>query len=157
VTDPVDGTVLDVGRRRFPSAHLARHVRERDKTCRFPGCARSAQTSDLDHTQRHADGGTTHDGQLSALCRHHHRLKDDALTGWSLGQPEPGHLEWRSPTGRIYRVDPTPADHFPPHAPGRQTGTASGRGAGDAGESGGRSPCQGQNDPWSSEYGDPPY
>jgi hypothetical protein len=136
VTDPVDGTVLDVGRRRYPSAALARHVQERDHTCRFPGCSRKARKSDLDHTQRHVDGGATHDGQLSALCRHHHRLKDEEKepTGWSLTQPIPGHLEWISPTGRVYRVGPTPADHDPPHAPSRKcAGAGSPAGAGDSG------------------------
>jgi hypothetical protein len=118
ITDPVDGTVLDVGTRRYPSAALARHVQARDKTCRFPGCSRKAHKSDIDHTVRHVDGGTTHDGQLASLCRHHHRMKDEEPTGWTLTQPEPGRLVWRSPTGRIYRVGPTPADHDPPHAPG---------------------------------------
>jgi hypothetical protein len=120
VTDPIDGSVLDVGRRRYPSAPLARHVQARDKICRFPGCTKKARKADLDHTIRHVDGGETHDGQLAVLCRHHHRMKDEErrLTGWSLTQPAPGHLEWKSPTGRIYKVGPTPADHDPPYAPG---------------------------------------
>jgi hypothetical protein len=117
ITDPVDGTVLDVGRRRFATAGLARHVRERDRTCRFPGCPRPARDCDLDHTQRHTDHGRTADFNIELLCEHHHQMKDGAYTGWSLTQPAPGHLEWTSPTGEVYRVGPTPADYFPPHAP----------------------------------------
>jgi hypothetical protein len=140
VTDPVDGTVLDVGARRYPSAGLARHVRERDKTCRFPGCAQPARAADIDHTDRHTDGGPTADGNLESLCRHHHRLKDSPLTRWRLRQPVPGHLEWISPTSRVYRVGPTPVDHDPP---GERLGRSAG--AGDAA------------DPWSpAPPGEPP-
>jgi hypothetical protein len=176
VTDPVDGTVLDVGRRRYPSAALARHVQTRDKTCRFPGCPRKARKSDIDHTRRHVDGGGTHDGQLSSLCRHHHRLKDEDTepTGWTLAQPAPGHLQWTSPTGRVYRVGPTPADHDAPHAPGNagcaagNTGNPSAPNHGDAasrppgsaqrGDAAlHRHPDRPPGDPWSSDYGDPPF
>jgi hypothetical protein len=117
VTDPVDGTVLDVGDRRYPSAALARHVRERDQTCRFPGCLRPARKADIDHTKRHVDHGPTADRNLEVLCRHHHRLKDDGGTRWKLSQPVPGHFEWVSPTGRTYAVGPTPVDPEPPAAP----------------------------------------
>ena len=41
----------------------------------------------------------------SPLCRHHHRCKQ--AEGWSLEQPEPGVLAWRTPTGRTYTVTPT--------------------------------------------------
>jgi TnpA family transposase len=34
------------------------------------------------------------------LCRHHHRCKQ--AQGWSLEQPEPGVLKWRTPSGRTY-------------------------------------------------------
>jgi hypothetical protein len=116
ITDPVDGTVLDVGQRRFPTAGLARHIRERDKRCRFPGCPLPAWQADIDHTQRHTDDGVTADFNLEVLCRHHHRMKDDENTAWTLTQPVPGYLEWTSPTGEVYKVGPTPADYFPPLA-----------------------------------------
>jgi hypothetical protein len=122
VTDPVDGTVLDVGLRRYPSAGLARHVRERDETCRFPGCAQPSRRADIDHTDRHTDGGPTADDNLGCLCRHHHRLKDDQSTNWTLTQPAPGHLEWVSPTGRVYRVGPAAVDPDPPGADGGDGG-----------------------------------
>jgi hypothetical protein len=117
ITDPVDGTVLDVGRRRFATAGLARYVRERDRKCRFPGCPRQARDCDLDHTERYTDFGVTADFNIELLCERHHQMKDSAFTGWTLTQPAPGHLEWTSPTGEVYRVGPTPADYFPPHAP----------------------------------------
>ncbi len=39
------------------------------------------------------------------LCRHHHRCKQ--AQGWSLAQPEPGVLVWRTPVGRTYATTPT--------------------------------------------------
>ena len=39
------------------------------------------------------------------LCRHHHRCKQ--AEGWSLDQPEPGVLVWRTPSGRTYVTTPT--------------------------------------------------
>jgi len=60
---------------------------------------------DLDHTVAWEDGGPTCPCSLAQLCRHHHRLKQAA--GWSLTQPEPGVLIWRTPTGRIYATTPT--------------------------------------------------
>src|SRR5579875_2337650 len=42
---------------------------------------------------------------LAPLCRHHHRLKQ--AEGWSLTQPEPGVMIWRTPAGRTYVTTPT--------------------------------------------------
>lgn len=51
VTDPLSGTVLDVGRTRYrPPLSLAEHVRLRDGTCVRPGCGVAAERCDLDHT-----------------------------------------------------------------------------------------------------------
>src|SRR6478609_802048 len=51
VTDPLSGTVLDVGRTTYrPPAALADHVRHRDKYCTAPGCPVPAARCDLDHT-----------------------------------------------------------------------------------------------------------
>ncbi|WP_060711668.1 DUF222 domain-containing protein [Pseudonocardia sp. HH130629-09] len=48
VTDPLSGTLLDVGRTRYrPPAAMADHVRARDCTCRGPACSRRVR--DLDH------------------------------------------------------------------------------------------------------------
>jgi hypothetical protein len=45
--------------RRHPRAELDRHVRARDRRCRFPGCTRPAITADLDHTHDWSHGGPT--------------------------------------------------------------------------------------------------
>jgi hypothetical protein len=47
------------------------------------------------------------------LCRHHHRCKQ--AQGWSLEQPEPGVLKWRTPSGRTYATSPpgTRCSHRP--------------------------------------------
>jgi hypothetical protein len=42
---------------------------------------------------------------LAPLCRHHHRCKQ--AEGWSLDQPQPGVLVWRTPSGRRYATRPT--------------------------------------------------
>jgi len=105
ITDPV-GKVLEVSRRRHPGTDLARHIRLRDKTCRFPGCHRAARSCDLDHTVEYSQGGTTSPGNVACLCPFHHKLKD--RPGWSLCQSEPGHLTWTTPTGGQYQVAPEP-------------------------------------------------
>jgi hypothetical protein len=93
-------------RDRTASAAMTRWVRLRDKTCRAPGCRMPAWQSDIDHNRRYTDGGlTTHDN-LCALCRHHHRAKEEG--GWVLVQIRPDHFIWTSPQGRVYEVGPEP-------------------------------------------------
>jgi hypothetical protein len=41
----------------------------------------------------------------SPLCRHHHKCQQN--DGWTLEQPEPGVLKWRTPAGRTYTTTPT--------------------------------------------------
>ncbi|MDD9206490.1 DUF222 domain-containing protein, partial [Georgenia sp. 10Sc9-8] len=76
VTDPLSGTVLDVGRSRYrPPPDLARLVRARDGTCVRPGCGARASSCDLDHTVpfgRGPDGGATALHNLGAQCRTDH-------------------------------------------------------------------------------------
>ncbi|HEY9388275.1 MAG TPA: HNH endonuclease signature motif containing protein, partial [Mycobacteriales bacterium] len=109
VTDPVDGTLVEHTRHTYrPPAALDDFVRARDHTCRFPGCQRSAQHGDLDHTIPWPKGPTT-PGNLGALCRHHHRLKHH--TAWRLIQAN-GRFHWTSPTGRRYLTHPE--NHNPP-------------------------------------------
>ncbi len=100
LTDPVTGTVADVGRDRYtPSAALADLVRTRDGTCRFPGCRQPAHRCDLDHLIPWPAGPTTADN-LATLCRHHHRLKHQ--TQWDVRAGPLGELRWTSPTGHHY-------------------------------------------------------
>jgi hypothetical protein len=92
--------------RRFPNAALARHVRARDRSCRAPGCRRSAMRADLDHTIAFQLGGRTTAGNLGPLCRFHHRAKHEG--GWRLFQIRPGIFIWLSPLGKLYLVTPEP-------------------------------------------------
>jgi hypothetical protein len=109
VTDPVDESLSDHSRKTYrPPSALDDFVRARDVTCRFPGCGRSAQHSDLDHTIPWPKGPTTA-GNLGALCRRHHRLKHE--TTWQLTQIN-GRFCWTSPTGRRYITEPE--NHDPP-------------------------------------------
>ena len=58
LTHPISGTVLDVDRTTYrPPADLARWLRVRDETCRFPGCNRRAARCELDHTEDWGDDG----------------------------------------------------------------------------------------------------
>lgn len=63
-----------------PSSELAKCVRQRDRTCRHPGCDVPAAACEIDHVvpYRHYDpkhGGWTTLTNLHCLCRYHHMLK----------------------------------------------------------------------------------
>lgn len=105
LTHPVSGAVLDVDRTTYrPPADLARWLRVRDETCRFPGCNRRAARCELDHTADWADEGRTAFDNLAHLCPHHHHVKHE--TSWSVRHLEGGTLEWRSPAGRRHVTEP---------------------------------------------------
>lgn len=98
------GAVLDVGTLSYrPPAGLERHVRQRDGTCRFPGCAVAAGECDLDHTVPFPVGSTSADN-LHALCRRHHRLKHEG--GWQVEALPDGGLRWTSPHGAVATTHP---------------------------------------------------
>jgi hypothetical protein len=86
-----------------PSAALDRYIRLRDRTCRFPGCNRPAEFTDIDHRQPFTAGGRTTADNLHCLCRHHHRLKHEG--NWTVHRNPDGSQTWTSPTGRQYRDD----------------------------------------------------
>src|ERR1700722_18363188 len=88
-----------------PSRKLQHLIRTRSTRCAAPGCTRAAARCDLDHTLAWDKGGLTCECGLSPLCLHHHRLKQ--AQGWSLTQPEPGVLIWRTPHGRTFTTTPT--------------------------------------------------
>jgi hypothetical protein len=89
-----------------PSASLRHLIETRDRTCRFPTCRRPARRCDMDHTIPHDNGGPTCECNLAPLCRQHHQIKQ--MQDWTLTQPEPGRLIWKTPSGRRYLVDPDP-------------------------------------------------
>jgi len=102
---PETGAVLSVGRDRYAVPEdLKRFLRVRDKTCRFPGCNRSAAHCDLDHSlDWQFEGLTAHDN-LAHLCPACHALKSE--TGWRVLHLGDGTLEWTSPTGRTFVSEP---------------------------------------------------
>ncbi|MHA7264032.1 HNH endonuclease signature motif containing protein [Arthrobacter sp. TMN-37] len=107
LTHPETGAVLSVGRNSYSvPADLKKWLRIRDRTCRHPGCNRSAASTELDHTVPWSRGGTTAHNNLSNLCRKHHMLKSEGL--WHYEQPEPGVIMATSPAGRKYRTLPEP-------------------------------------------------
>ncbi len=97
-----------------PSPGLDQHVRDRDRTCRFPGCNAPVQYCDLDHRVPFPQGPTDEDN-LGAFCRHHHRLKHHG--NWQVYTTDTGTLVFISPTGRAYINPPITDD--PPAVPGR--------------------------------------
>ncbi|RAX22787.1 HNH endonuclease [Actinomyces sp. Z3] len=102
VTDPVSGTVVDVGRTHYrPPVALRELVQARDGSCTFPGCTIPATRCDTDHIQPWAEGGATSLSSLTSLCQAHHRLKH--TPGWSLSRTDSGDLTWCTPTGARYR------------------------------------------------------
>ncbi|WP_264038067.1 HNH endonuclease signature motif containing protein [Mycolicibacterium tokaiense] len=51
------------------SDQLRRFIKLRDLRCSFPGCTRTAEKLDIDHTIAHADHGHTHPSNGKLLCR----------------------------------------------------------------------------------------
>ncbi|MSV66073.1 MAG: DUF222 domain-containing protein [Actinobacteria bacterium] len=101
VTDPQTGNLLDYGRESYePPQALKDFLIARDRTCRFPGCRRSAALSDLDHAKSWEEGGSTSAENLGALCRRHHRLKTH--DGWSVTSHGDGSCTWISPLGKKF-------------------------------------------------------
>jgi len=105
LTHPETGVVLSLGKTQHKNTKaMKKWLRVRDETCRFPGCARPAVTSDVDHTDPWAGGGRTDSDNLAHLCEPHHRLKH--LSQWRVSQEPGGILLWTSPGQRSYRTDP---------------------------------------------------
>jgi hypothetical protein len=95
-----------------PSAKLARFVRSRDLTCRFPGCTAPAEFCDIDHVIPYPLGAT-HASNLACLCRKHHHLKTFWTGDWELVLLPDGAAVWTSPTGRTYTTYPGCRSYFP--------------------------------------------
>ena len=107
ITDPQTGNLLDYGRQSYePPQALIDFLIARDRTCRFPGCRRSAALSDIDHAKSWETGGHTSPDNLGALCRRHHRLKTH--DGWSVESRADGSCTWTSPLGKIYLTPARP-------------------------------------------------
>ena len=101
ITEPQTGNLLDFGRESYePPQLLKDFLIARDRTCRFPGCRRSALLSDLDHAESWESGGGTSPDNIGALCRRHHRLKTH--DGWKIESFSDGSCNWTSPLGKQF-------------------------------------------------------
>ncbi len=105
VVEKSTGKLIDYGRTTYrPPSALDDKVRTRDVMCRAPGCTRSAEKTDLDHTQSWEDGGPTSENNLVSLCRRHHNLKTHLE--WSYQLMPDGSVLWLTADG-VEHLDPT--------------------------------------------------
>jgi len=107
LTHPETGMVLSVGRSQYrPPPMLRKLVRWRADRCMAPGCGIPASRCEIDHTVAWEHGGETSLENLAPLCKGHHTVKHHG--GWQVRQlPDSGGaLEWTSPAGRRYVVQP---------------------------------------------------
>jgi len=97
-----------------PSDKLARFVRCRDMTCRYPGCREPADVCDLDHTIGYPVGPTCA-SNLKCLCRKHHLLKTfwAGPHGWRDQQLPDGTVIWTDPDGGTHTTRPGSYRLFP--------------------------------------------
>ena len=101
---PDTGAVDALDQRAYrPGAALARLVRARDGTCRFPGCNTPASRCHLDHVTRYPDGPTAA-SNLQSLCAAHHGFKHHAT--WSVTMTPEGTCTWTAPNGRTHTTYP---------------------------------------------------
>lgn len=107
LTHPETGVVLSVGRELYrPPPDLRRLVRWRAGRCMAPGCGMPADRCEIDHTIAFSSGGRTASDNLAPLCVGHHTVKHHG--GWTLRHDgdRSGAVEWTSPAGRRYLVEP---------------------------------------------------
>ncbi|MBM7808568.1 hypothetical protein JOD57_004405 [Geodermatophilus bullaregiensis] len=90
-----------------PAAALDRHVRARDRRCRFPGCRRPVpHGGELDHLIAWPHGDTCA-ANLVGFCTRHHRGKHQA-PGWTHELAPDGTLTVTTPTGLTAGTSPPP-------------------------------------------------
>jgi hypothetical protein len=107
LTHPETGMVLSVGRDQYrPPAMLRRLVKWRADRCMGPGCGMPASRCEIDHQIDWQYGGETSLENNAPLCKGHHIVKHHGE--WIVSQiaDSGGAVEWISPTGRRYVVQP---------------------------------------------------
>lgn len=103
-SDPSTGTISTESTDAYrPGRTVARRVRRRDGTCRFPGCGAPAERTQLDHVTPYPQG-LTEVTNLVCLCTTHHGFKHHA--GWRLTMTPEGECTWTAPTGRTHTTRP---------------------------------------------------
>jgi len=111
------GAPVNVGRaQRIVPPRTRRLVEDRDRGCRFPGCAATAHV-ECHHVIHWVDGGPTDTWNLTCLCPFHHdghHNGDFVIAG---NADEPHALTFTSRSGYPIKPGPTfttPADPLPP-------------------------------------------
>jgi hypothetical protein len=108
-----DSAVIDVGRsRRVVSGPARRALNARDRTCRWPGCDRTASWSAAHHVIHWIHGGTTDLDNLVLLCHRHHWMVHEGK--WQLVKAD---------DDKFLAIPPT-MDMFSHMARGPDVGTA---------------------------------
>jgi hypothetical protein len=103
--DERTGVVIETSIQEYlPDKAIRAFIHQRDRTCRFPGCARNAKRCEPDHVIPYSRGGPTTPWNLASLCKHHHRVKHHA--GWKLSMTREGTCTWTDPHGRQYATHP---------------------------------------------------
>ena len=99
----LDGSVLDVGRRRRTVGwRLRKALDVRDGGCRFPGCG--SRYTQAHHAVPWSEGGETKLDNLILLCRFHHRTVHEG--GWRVEMGTAGVASFRDPEGRAVPAVP---------------------------------------------------
>ncbi len=102
-TDPVGQLVAMESRARKAPDGLAEFIATRDGgICRTVGC--DAPIRNIDHIQRHADGGQTSAENLQGLCERCNQAKE--AVGWRARPGPDGSITTVTPTGHTYTSPP---------------------------------------------------
>ena len=103
-TDPAGCLVAMESRSRKAPDGLAEFIATRDSgICRTVGC--DARIRNIDHIQRHTDGGTTSSQNLQGLCERCNQAKESH--GWQARPGPDGSITTITPTGHTY-TSPSP-------------------------------------------------
>ncbi|AYY13735.1 HNH endonuclease [Actinobacteria bacterium YIM 96077] len=93
-----DSRPLDVGRsQRTATTAQRKGLRLRDGGCRFPGCRRPVEWSEVHHVVFWARGGRTDVDEMILLCRKHHTTVHEG--GWHIQILGPGRFRFVDPDG----------------------------------------------------------
>ncbi|MFI5626715.1 DUF222 domain-containing protein [Nocardioides sp. NPDC051685] len=102
-TDPTGRLVAMESRSRKAPDSLAEFITTRDGgICRTNGC--DAPIRNIDHVERHTDGGTTSADNLQGLCERCNQAKE--AIGWQARPGPDGSITTITPTGHTYTSPP---------------------------------------------------
>lgn len=106
-----EGKALSSGRKtRAISPALGRALKERDGSCRFPGCEKT-RFLEGHHIRHWAHGGETSQENTLLLCRSHHVFVHEG--GYSVARSDDGEVSWKSPSGFAIPMVPRPPPSYP--------------------------------------------